>query len=66
MRAQLRHLIEASALPNVSLQVLPFHVGGHATAGQLAAVAEAWRERGKQEGGGLAVLHGEILCRKDV
>ncbi|MGW1747227.1 helix-turn-helix domain-containing protein [Streptomyces sp. NPDC002092] len=33
MRAQLQHLIEAAAWPNVTLQVLPFHVGGHAAAG---------------------------------
>ncbi|WP_367324731.1 DUF5753 domain-containing protein [Streptomyces sp. HUAS ZL42] len=33
MRAQLRHLIEAADRPNVTLQVLPFHVGGHAAAG---------------------------------
>ncbi|MFJ4782146.1 helix-turn-helix domain-containing protein [Streptomyces sp. NPDC088794] len=33
MRDQLTHLIEAAALPNVTLQVLPFHVGGHAAAG---------------------------------
>lgn len=33
MRAQVQHLIEAAAWPNVTLQVLPFHVGGHAAAG---------------------------------
>ncbi|WP_416964079.1 helix-turn-helix domain-containing protein [Streptomyces sp. Agncl-13] len=33
MREQLRHLIETAALPNVTLQVLPFTVGGHAAAG---------------------------------
>lgn len=33
MRAQLEHLIEVAARPNVTLQVLPFHVGGHAAAG---------------------------------
>ena len=33
MRDQLTRLIEAAALPNVTLQVLPFHVGGHAAAG---------------------------------
>ncbi|NUS02603.1 MAG: helix-turn-helix domain-containing protein [Nonomuraea sp.] len=33
MRAQLEHLIEAASWPNVTLQVLPFHVGGHAAAG---------------------------------
>jgi transcriptional regulator with XRE-family HTH domain len=29
MRAQLERLVEAAALPNVTLQVLPFEVGGH-------------------------------------
>lgn len=33
MRAQLEHLIHVSELPNVTLQVVPFHVGGHAAAG---------------------------------
>jgi hypothetical protein len=33
MRAQLQHLIDTAARPNVTLQVLPFHVGGHAAAG---------------------------------
>ena len=33
MRAQLRHLIEISALPNVTFQVIPFGAGGHAAAG---------------------------------
>lgn len=33
VRAQLRHLIEMAELPNITLQVLPFHVGGHAAAG---------------------------------
>ncbi|MFG2791048.1 helix-turn-helix domain-containing protein [Streptomyces sp. NPDC048419] len=33
MRAQLEHLVEVAARPNVTLQVLPFHVGGHAAAG---------------------------------
>lgn len=37
MRAQLRHLIEAAARPNVSLQILPFRAGGHAaTAGAFS------------------------------
>ncbi|MGV9248279.1 class I SAM-dependent methyltransferase [Streptomyces sp. NPDC003710] len=40
--------------------------GGHATAGQLAAVSRAWREWGRHEDGWFSVLHGEILCRKDV
>ncbi|MBN0044489.1 methyltransferase domain-containing protein [Streptomyces actuosus] len=39
--------------------------GGHATAAELRAVADAWREWGRQEEGWFAVLHGEILCRKD-
>jgi transcriptional regulator with XRE-family HTH domain len=33
MRAQLKHLIEMSQRPNVTLQILPFKVGGHAAAG---------------------------------
>jgi transcriptional regulator with XRE-family HTH domain len=33
MRAQLRHLAEAADLPHVTLQVLPFGLGGHAGAG---------------------------------
>ncbi|MBA4863809.1 helix-turn-helix domain-containing protein [Streptomyces sp. PSKA54] len=33
MRAQLQHLIEAADQPNVTLQVVPFHAGGHAAAG---------------------------------
>ncbi|MGW3493680.1 class I SAM-dependent methyltransferase [Streptomyces sp. NPDC001020] len=40
--------------------------GGHADAGQLRAVAEAWREWGRREDGWFSVLHGEILCQKDV
>ena len=32
MRAQLHHLIEAAALPRVTLQVVPFARGGHAGA----------------------------------
>jgi len=32
MRAQLRHLIEVAAMPQVTLQVLPFTHGGHAGA----------------------------------
>ncbi|MEW2131094.1 class I SAM-dependent methyltransferase [Streptomyces sp. NPDC005435] len=39
--------------------------GGHASAGELRAVSEAWREWGRQEDGWFAVLHGEILCRKE-
>ncbi|MBW6438095.1 helix-turn-helix domain-containing protein [Actinoplanes hulinensis] len=30
MRDQLRHLVEAAGLPNVTLQILPFAVGAHA------------------------------------
>ncbi len=30
MRAQLRHLLEASELPNITFQVIPFDVGAHA------------------------------------
>jgi transcriptional regulator with XRE-family HTH domain len=33
MRAQLEHLIETAALPNVTLQIAPFSVGGLAAAG---------------------------------
>jgi transcriptional regulator with XRE-family HTH domain len=33
MRAQLRHLIEMSELPHVTVQVMPFSAGGHAAAG---------------------------------
>jgi Domain of unknown function (DUF5753) len=33
MRGQLRHLIEAAGLPNVTLQVVPFCIGGHDAAG---------------------------------
>jgi transcriptional regulator with XRE-family HTH domain len=33
MRAQLGHLIEASRLPTVTLQVVPFTAGGHSAAG---------------------------------
>jgi len=29
MKSQLRHLVELSLLPNVTLQVLPFAVGSH-------------------------------------
>jgi hypothetical protein len=39
--------------------------GGHATRDQLEAVAEAWREWGRREDAWFAVLHGEVLCRKD-
>jgi hypothetical protein len=33
LRAQIAALIEATKLPNVTLQVIPFHAGGHAAAG---------------------------------
>jgi len=33
MRAQLRALVDATKLPHVRLQVIPFNVGGHAAAG---------------------------------
>jgi transcriptional regulator with XRE-family HTH domain len=33
MREQIRHLVETTALPNVTLQVVPFEHGGHAAAG---------------------------------
>ncbi|POX61464.1 SAM-dependent methyltransferase [Streptomyces sp. Ru62] len=39
--------------------------GGHATAERLRAVSEAWRDWGRREDGWFAVLHGEILCRKE-
>ncbi len=38
MRAQLRHVIELTELPNVTLQVVPFHLGGHAAAGGAFAL----------------------------
>jgi transcriptional regulator with XRE-family HTH domain len=33
MRGQLEHLLELTALPNVTVQVIPFHSGAHAAAG---------------------------------
>jgi transcriptional regulator with XRE-family HTH domain len=33
MRDQLQHIIRATKLPNVTVQMLPFQVGGHAAAG---------------------------------
>jgi hypothetical protein len=33
MRAQIRHLIDISELPNVTLQTVPFHSGAHPAAG---------------------------------
>ncbi|HET9896540.1 MAG TPA: helix-turn-helix transcriptional regulator [Streptosporangiaceae bacterium] len=39
MRGQLRHLIAAAELPNVTIRVLPFRLGGHlATGGPLAVL----------------------------
>ena len=37
--------------------------GGHATAGELAAVAAAWREWGSRRDAWFTVVNGEILCR---
>jgi hypothetical protein len=33
MRKQLQHLLEVTEMPNVTLQVVPFELGGHAAAG---------------------------------
>jgi transcriptional regulator with XRE-family HTH domain len=33
MRQQLQHLLEVTEMPNVTLQVVPFELGGHAAAG---------------------------------
>ena len=33
MRSQLEHLLQITELPNVTLQIVPFHVGPHAAAG---------------------------------
>jgi transcriptional regulator with XRE-family HTH domain len=33
MRGQLEHLLDLTALPNVTVQVIPFHSGAHAAAG---------------------------------
>lgn len=38
MRGQLEALIEAAALPQVQLQIMPFHKGGHAAAGGPFAI----------------------------
>jgi transcriptional regulator with XRE-family HTH domain len=38
MRAQLGHLLETAKLPNVRLQVLPFHAGAHACAASSFAI----------------------------
>ncbi|ORT54824.1 methyltransferase domain-containing protein [Streptomyces sp. CB03238] len=37
--------------------------GGHATEEELAAIAEGWREWGRQDDGWFLVPHGEVLCR---
>ncbi|MBW0273770.1 XRE family transcriptional regulator [Nocardia sp. MH4] len=37
-RAQLRYLAELSALPNVTVQVLPYSAGGHAAAGSSFSI----------------------------
>jgi transcriptional regulator with XRE-family HTH domain len=38
MRAQLEALIDATKLPNVTLQVLPFEAGGHSAAGGMYTI----------------------------
>jgi transcriptional regulator with XRE-family HTH domain len=38
MKAQIEYLIEASKLPNVRMQIIPFHAGGHAAAGGPFAI----------------------------
>jgi transcriptional regulator with XRE-family HTH domain len=38
MRQQIESLIEASKLPSVRLQIIPFHAGGHAAAGGPFAI----------------------------
>jgi transcriptional regulator with XRE-family HTH domain len=38
MRAQIEALIEAAKKPNVRLQIIPFHAGGHAAAGGPFAI----------------------------
>lgn len=38
--------------------------GGHATAGDLHRLSEAWREWCAEPDGRFVVVHGEILCRK--
>ncbi|SNY50126.1 helix-turn-helix domain-containing protein [Paractinoplanes atraurantiacus] len=40
MNEQLRHLIEAAQLPNVTLRILPFHAGEHTFLGGSAALLE--------------------------
>ncbi len=38
MRAQIQHLIEMAALPNITLQAMPFYAGGHAAVGGPFAI----------------------------
>jgi hypothetical protein len=38
MRTQIEALIEAAKLPNVRMQIIPFHAGGHAAAGGPFAI----------------------------
>jgi transcriptional regulator with XRE-family HTH domain len=38
MKAQIEYLIEASKLPNVRMQIIPFNAGGHAAAGGPFAI----------------------------
>ena len=38
MKAQIEHLIEVSKLPNIRMQIIPFHAGGHAAAGGPFAI----------------------------
>jgi hypothetical protein len=38
MRAQLEALIDATRLPNVTLQILPFRAGGHSAAGGMFTI----------------------------
>src|ERR1700754_250892 len=45
MRDQLRRLIEAARLPNVTLQILPFEVGAHAGMDGTFAILEFEEER---------------------
>src|SRR5258708_26964908 len=44
MRGQLEHLIEVSARPNVTLQIIPLERGGHAAAGGPFSIPR-FRER---------------------
>ena len=46
MREQVLHLLEATKMPNVRIQVVPFHAGGHAAAGGAFKIGRAsCRER---------------------